>query len=58
MLPVFGDQYKKYFKDPEEDVVDQNILVCKFDTDHIDVAINGNTINGIALPEKVVQGNN
>lgn len=58
MLPVFGDQYKRYFKDPEEDVVDQNILVCKFDTDHITVAVNGAAVNGVVLPKKVEQGNN
>lgn len=55
MLPVFGDQYKRYFKDPEEDVIDQNILVCKFDTDHIDIAINGAAVNGVVLPKKVEQ---
>lgn len=55
MLPVFGGRYKKYFKDPEEDIVDTNILVCKFDTDHIDVAVNGATINTINLPPREIK---
>lgn len=55
MLPIFGGEYKKYFKNPEDDIVDTNILVCKFDTDHIDVAVNGVNINGMKLPSKKVE---
>jgi hypothetical protein len=55
MLPVFGYQYKKYFKDPEADITDTNILVCKFDTDRIDIAVNGAAINTVTLPKKQEQ---
>lgn len=49
MVPAVGGNYKKYVQDPIEDLVDKEILVCKFKDGKLDVSRNGVKID-IEIP--------
>lgn len=53
MLEAVGGNFKKYVKDPLEDISDSSILVCKFRSGKIEVARDGRNLKNIKLPEEV-----